>query len=665
VSNATLDGNTGTAGVVNGTQVLSGGAGGAGANNTGVAAGGPSSGGAGGSAAGGGLYNDSLNTGTAGTLSVTGSTLAGNVVTAGFGGLGGPGTTQNGGQGGNGGPGGSAQGGGLFEGANTTLTVVNSTFGGTSADPAQPDVNRNILQAGTGGSGGNGGIAGGNLPGSNGGNGADGGNTQGGGVYVAGGSATFVDDTIAANRAFVTVQFGAGGTPGQRSGPGFANGTAGAAGAGSGGGYFAAGGSNAVGNTIIALNDAGNVSGTTTTHTGPNVFGAFDSQGNNVLGDPSGGTGFVATDKMNVPDTGPNGLNLGPLKNNGGPTPTDALLARSVAIDAGNNALVPPGVTTDQRGPGFPRIANGVVDVGAFEFQKPVITNPGDQTSNEGASVNLPIQSTGAQPGTFQIVGQPPGLTIDASNGTISGTIAPRAADVYTVTVSASGSDGSTGSTTFTWTVRDTTPPALTSPGDQTSTAGTAVNLPIASEDADPGSFSATGLPPGLTIDKNTGTISGTISPTGAGTYAVTVSALDGSVPASVSFTWTVMAPPPPAPTSYPPGLVPPGQVVFLQQGKVKRLRNGQFRMTLQVFNVGSLAVAAPVALLVGLPKRVRLVNRSGVSMVLAPGTSYKFAPTNAPLNPGEVFTVTLNFKAKSPKKIKPSFALVGGMSSF
>ena len=60
---------------------------------------------------------------------------------------------------------------------------------------------------------------------------------------------------------------------------------------------------------------------------------------------------------------------LGPLADNGGATQTMALLAGSPAINAGNNALIPGGLTTDQRGAGFPRVIGAIVDIGAFESQ--------------------------------------------------------------------------------------------------------------------------------------------------------------------------------------------------------------------------------------------------------------------------------------------------------
>lgn len=72
---------------------------------------------------------------------------------------------------------------------------------------------------------------------------------------------------------------------------------------------------------------------------------------------------------------------LGPLADNGGPTPTHALLAGSIAIDRGNSF----GTTTDQRGfprpSDFPAISNKEggdgSDIGAFELQAPAAPSGG------------------------------------------------------------------------------------------------------------------------------------------------------------------------------------------------------------------------------------------------------------------------------------------------
>jgi pimeloyl-ACP methyl ester carboxylesterase len=67
---------------------------------------------------------------------------------------------------------------------------------------------------------------------------------------------------------------------------------------------------------------------------------------------------------------------------------------------------------------------------------------------------------------------------------------------------------------------------------------GTAVTLNnSATGGTPPYTWSATGLPPGLSISASTGQITGT--PTTVGTYSVTVSATGGAT-RSVSFTWTV-----------------------------------------------------------------------------------------------------------------------------
>jgi hypothetical protein len=105
--------------------------------------------------------------------------------------------------------------------------------------------------------------------------------------------------------------------------------------------------------------------------------GTIISHGYSIASDGAGGDGT----------TGPGGLLngpgdirntdplLGPLQNNGGPTMTHALLVNSPAINAGdplfNPAAFDPPLLYDQRNSRrFPRVVNGRIDIGAFEFQR-------------------------------------------------------------------------------------------------------------------------------------------------------------------------------------------------------------------------------------------------------------------------------------------------------
>lgn len=89
------------------------------------------------------------------------------------------------------------------------------------------------------------------------------------------------------------------------------------------------------------------------------------------------------------------------------------------------------------------------------------------------------------------------------------------------------------------------TPPAVTTPANQTTARGSAVSLAITASDAngDLITYSAAGLPTGLDININSGLVTGTA--TASGTYSPTIDVFDGEATTSVSFTWTVTTPAP------------------------------------------------------------------------------------------------------------------------
>jgi hypothetical protein len=113
--------------------------------------------------------------------------------------------------------------------------------------------------------------------------------------------------------------------------------------------------------TIVARNEAPN---------GPDAFGAFSSGGYNLIGNPTGATGFGPTDLTNTRS----GLDTRDPRDNGGPTKTIALVSGSPAIDAVRREACPP-PATDQRGVRRPQDGDGDglarCDIGAYERRAP------------------------------------------------------------------------------------------------------------------------------------------------------------------------------------------------------------------------------------------------------------------------------------------------------
>jgi hypothetical protein len=98
---------------------------------------------------------------------------------------------------------------------------------------------------------------------------------------------------------------------------------------------------NAPANSVTARNSI--IAKNTATTTDQDFSCPLTSQGFNLIGNSSGATITPAqsSDEVGTPGSPIHPL-LGPLQNNGGPTPTLALLSGSIAIDQGVSAVDPP-----------------------------------------------------------------------------------------------------------------------------------------------------------------------------------------------------------------------------------------------------------------------------------------------------------------------------------
>jgi predicted outer membrane repeat protein len=120
-------------------------------------------------------------------------------------------------------------------------------------------------------------------------------------------------------------------------------------------------------NSIFANNYAINAVASYSLSRGDSVNAVYESKLKNNIFSSDRATDIhspIPNDTNNIFDENPN---LDQLAENGGRTKTMLLKAGSPAINAGDNSLIPSGVTTDQRG--FARIANGTVDMGAVEVE--------------------------------------------------------------------------------------------------------------------------------------------------------------------------------------------------------------------------------------------------------------------------------------------------------
>ncbi len=173
----------------------------------------------------------------------------------------------------------------------------------------------------------------------------------------------------------------------------------------------------------------------------------------------------------------------------------------------------------------------------------PAPTAPKSQTWIEGVAITgitVPEFGCGAPPVSYSASGLPTGVTMSSARR-VSGT--PMATDSGTAVVTMTDSNNDTDTLSFDWKVEADTEPmfpveVLASRSWNANAAITAFTVPAASGGNAPLTYTASGLPSGVSMS-SARVVSGTPISTGTGTATVTVTDADGDT-ATLKFTWAV-----------------------------------------------------------------------------------------------------------------------------
>ena len=267
----------------------------------------------------------------------------------------------------------------------------------------------------------------------------------------------------------------------------------------------------------------------------------------------------------------------------------------------------------------------------------PVISSP----STASGTAKMPFTPytivASNTPTSFAATGLPAGLTLDPVAGVISGT--PTVSGVFTVLVTASNTPGTSPALQLTITIASAaTAPVIMSNLGAGATFGTPFSYTITASNT-PASFSATGLPSGLTL--NGAVISGT--PGAAGTFDVTIGATNASGTGTATLVLTIA-----------PGFSVP---MISSSSQASGQVGSSFQYTILANNTPTAFGAT------GLPNGLTLSPASGVisgTPAVAGTFTVQLTASNA-AGTGQAFTLTLTIASAAQAPAITSAATASG----
>ncbi|MEI8290337.1 MAG: right-handed parallel beta-helix repeat-containing protein, partial [Verrucomicrobiota bacterium] len=164
-------------------------------------------------------------------------------------------------------------------------------------------------------------------------------------------------------------------------------------------------------------------------------------------------------------------------------------------------------------------------------FLPPVITSATNASGQAGLAFNYQITAVNA-PGGYAAIGLPNGLSVNTTNGLISGI--PIEIGVFNVQLAATNAYGIS-SVVLDLNITPV-PPVITSALSASGWVGQSFNYQIIADNS-PTLFGVTGLPDGLTVNTNTGAISGTPAASGGFSAQIMAANAGGSNTAALSIT--------------------------------------------------------------------------------------------------------------------------------